>query len=167
MLINWAAWRHLSGFVKPLVKMSPACLSVFSYSKVIWSEANCSWSQSTETRWVRPRWRIVGFRPVSHTLIIAWLSSWTNRVTGLAARVSHRSMLGRRIVRRAVSAATISASGVECETHPCRLLRHVLGPRKHRYAPEVDLDVFAQPAISIGEEVRRQIAHRITYSAGR
>jgi len=44
----------------------------------------------------------------------------------------------------AISAATISASGVECETLVCFLLiaakgKNVLGPDKHKNAPDVEL----------------------------
>ena len=51
------------------------------------------------------------------------------------------------------SAATTSASGVECDTQPCFLHwpvngNTVLGPSKHRWTPLVDLLVFELPAKS-------------------
>ena len=63
------------------------------------------------------RYRIVGFFPDLHTWIIALLSSWKMRNLLGPILASHISRQGRPIILRAKSAATISASGVECDTH--------------------------------------------------
>ena len=88
---------------------------------------------------------MVGFLPDLHTAIIAWLSSWKYNKGSGRRTVSTRSKTGRPIMRIAKSAATMSASRVECDTHPCLFDciatgKKVEGPRKQRKLPDVDFE---------------------------
>ena len=103
--------------------------------------------------WVLSRCRIVGLRPDLTTPIMPWLSSWNNNLGDLPVKVSQILNAGKPIVRSVTSAATISASGVEWLTHPCRLLppdngKRVCFPCMCIWDPDVDLKVCAQPAKS-------------------
>ena len=75
---------------------------------------------------------------------------------GLSKILSHNAMAGMPSVLTAVSAATISASGVECDTHDWRLLvaespANEYGPLMHRNTPVVDLIDSLHPAKSASE----------------
>ena len=92
----------------------------------------------TSTPCVRFRCRIVGFRPVCMMRIMVSLSSWKYNVgVGSPVRTDQRSRDGMPSLNMAVSAATISASGVEWLTALCLLDwpligKHVHGPRATR-----------------------------------
>ena len=99
---------------------------------------------------------MVGLRPVSHTRIMAVLSSYTSNCAGRAQMFSHRAIAGIPYVRSPWAAATISASGVLCDVAFCRFAcaskgKREDGPYSPRCTPDVDLNVSLQPTKSASE----------------
>ena len=116
------ACTHLSLQSNALVCTSAHCRSVCVYWMMMLSLSNCSFIAEMSTPCVRLRCLIVGFLPVCMILIMVWLSSWKYSMgSGLPISTAHRSRVGKPSLKIAASAATISASGVEWLTAPCRL----------------------------------------------
>ena len=114
------AARRVSGFGIDFVKISAAMSQERTYANVKFSHSYCSCNHATDTRRVRGKRLMVGFRPVLRIHNIAWLSPRIS--TELIPKTSsHRGNSGIVIILIVVSIATISDSGVERETQPCRL----------------------------------------------
>ena len=89
-------------------------------------------------------------------LVAAELSSLKFKVSFLFRIVSHSVNAGRPSPRTAWSAATISASGVECDTAVCFLDcaakgAEVLGPAIFRNVPDVERDDLRSDVKSASE----------------
>ena len=152
-LINIHARFHAMGSRKALVWISAAILDVISYIRMMYDNRNVSCIQTMLIPCDRSMCLMVGFFPLRMTAIIAWLSSWKTIWGSFPATIRHKSTTGTPIVRSAKSAATISASGVEWLTHPCRLLAPATGNRVclpwiTMWAPEVERRESSQPAKS-------------------
>ena len=105
---------------------------------------------------VRETCRRFGVLPDIMICIVAVLSSISVRFTDLPRIACHNIRAGNPTTRNARSAATISASGVECDTQVCFLEiaesgKNEFGPTRARYTPDVDLIVTLHPAKSASE----------------
>ena len=85
------------------MKMSAAWSSVLMYSILAGSSLKISDRQDRFTLCVLVIWRSLGLYPFFTTRIVAWLSSWTLRVTERASNSSHNCKAGKAFLIKRMS----------------------------------------------------------------
>ena len=144
--MSFRACIHLSLSMKCFEKISADICRVGQYSKVKSLRSKCSHHHDKQMPCVRCTCLIVGFLPASSTRIAAALSSLNTAESFLTpppSILSHNDKDGMPIDLMAMSAATISASGVEWDTLVCFMLIAARGKNvslrvRHRNAPDVE-----------------------------